>query len=470
MVKYIDVGNSTIGFGFDWKTTSEQDAQKVIKEECTKIGDKYSYIIPQSDNDVLYTTTDETESLSALPAAHIVFDKISDDEDLIFFYKINDKYAWVCCIYQNKIVNGGDLIIDIENISDELSRLAESLGSDDLSDFAFYADINALEAFESHEVNYEVNFDDIVADFKKSSKIKGFGKAHSNKENLFKFGVVSLFVLGLSYYLFGDSISPSQTKPVDNMPKKVDTGKLLKKLPKLENRSDEDFIDKSITKSDDIILREARKQELAWLNDDLNLIFEPDFINELYKKVYSTPTNLAGWRLKKVTFDISSPNAIEFLYTKTSSGTALTLKNATKGKLLTLAPNGKSAIVYEKVDTFKNNTKKVNFEDLANAEHNTIRLMHDLDIQGLDWNMSRLTNEDRLQPIEGLKDSSKEKMRQLKTDSRELIVKGQYLSDLEKLMPIFTQTEKLLVERIVLDINNGVSWSLYGVYHNNFAQ
>lgn len=468
MVKYRSVNNFTIGFGFDWKTTSKQDAQKVIKEECTKSGDKFSYIIPKGDNDVLYTTADDSDSLSAIPAAHIVIEKVSDGEDLLFFYKINEKHAWVCCVYQDEIVNGGDLIIDIERIPEELAKLAESLGSDDLSDFSFYADINALEAFEGQEINYEVDFDEIVSDFKNDFKVKGFGKAYSNRDSLVKIGIASVFTLGVVYYLFGDALWSSHEKPPENIVKKVDTGTLLKSLPKLRDRDGDDFIDKSITKSDDIILREARAQELAWLNKDLNLLSEAEFLGHLYKKIYSTSTYLAGWKLKKVTFDFSSPHALEMLYTKTSSGTALTLKKATEGKPFTLSPNGKSAIVYDKVETHGDNNKKVNFEDLAQDNYNVIQLMHEMDVNGIKWSITSLNDKNRAQPIEGLKDGSKRNSRQLNTDSREIIMQGRYLSDFEKIMPVFTQTDKLVVERIVLDVNNGVSWSLYGVFHNKF--
>jgi hypothetical protein len=470
MVKYRSINDTLLGFGFDWKTANKDVIQKVIKEECTKNGDKYSYIIPQNDTDVLYTTSEDSDSMSTIPAAHIVFETLGkEEEDLIYFYKINEDYAWVCCIYKNQIISGGDLTISIQNLDEELIKLAELLGSDDLNGFSIYADENAITIFENQDVNYQVELSDISEQFKNEVKRKGFNNVFSNKEMLSKIGVISVVALCLMYYLMNDTVT-SVTSSEQNLPRQVNTEKLLRQLPKSEKRDADELLDKSITKSDDVILRDARKQELVWLNDEINLIHEPEFLNEIYNRIIYTHSTISGWKLRKVTYDISAPKNIEYLYAKTSNGTALTLKKSIEGKPFILAPHGQSAIVYESIDTFSTESSKVNFNDLAKLDFSTIELMHSLDISRTQWSMRLLPNEERLQTIEGLKDSSRENERQLRTDSREVILKGKYLSDFEKIVPIFTQTDKFILERIVLDVDRSVSWSLYGVYHNNFAQ
>lgn len=471
MVKYRNVKDTLLGFGFDWKTTNQADAQKVIKDECTKNGDKYSYIIPQNDTDVLYTTSEDNDALTATPASHVVFEMLGkEEEDLIYFYKINDDYAWVCCIYKKQIISGGDLIINIKNLDEELLKLIDVLGSGDLNDFSIYADENAIAIFESQDVNYQVELSDIIEQFKSEIKNKGFTSVFSNKETFIKVGVVAVAALSLMYYLMGDSTTSSNLPTNRSLPQQVNTEQLLRQLPKSEKRAEEDFLNKSITKSDDVVLRDARQQELAWLNDEINLVYEPAFLNELYSRVKTAQSSVSGWKLRKVTYDISAPENVEYLYAKTNNGTALTLKKAIKGKPFILAPNGQSAVVYESISTFSTPELKVDFNDLAKKDFNTIQLMHSLDMAQTQWNMKLIGNEERLQPIEGLKDSKRENEKQLKTDSREIILKGRYLAEFERIVPIFTQTDKFLLERIVLDVDRGVSWSLYGVYHNNFAQ
>lgn len=473
MIKFRSVNEISLGFGFDWKTTSSSEIEKKVKQECGKNGDRFSYYIRQEKSDskvdsFIYTTTDEEDALDAFPAAHLIFDSLGQKEDLIFIYKISDETAWVCCIYKNEIVTGGDLIISVDNAEEEFAKLAEKLGSDDLSDITLYADKDAFDINTGREPDYELNLEDIVESSAALTKKGKFKKASSQKDLIIKAAAVAAMVLAGGYYFYGDElVTASNTNKVEE-PTRVDTKKLLKQLPKMQSRNTDDFIDKSITKSDDVVIREARRQEIEWLNDDLNLISEPMFISYLHDTVFNSRSNLAGWKLTKVTFDFSNPKALELQYAKTSGGTALTLTKALSGKAIAFSPNGDIANTLIALPDLKGNNS-IDFRHAINENHDVIQLMHDLDMSRIGWSMSRLNLTERQEPIKGLKDSSKENERQLKLDSREVIIKGNFLSQLQDIQPVFEKTNKFLLERVVININNKVSWSLYGVYHNNFA-
>jgi hypothetical protein len=473
MIKFRSVNENLLGFGFDWKTTSSSDTEKVIKQECGKSGDKFSYLIPKSDTSsnskvTLYATTDDTNALESIPAAHFVYDALGGEDNLIYVYRINENLAWVCCIYNHEIVTGGDLIISTNDTVEEFKRLASIIGTDDLSGFSIYVDENISDLEIEQEIEFELNLTDVISSTKLSLKKCQFNKVHSNRNNIIKAIVVAVAVAGSAYYLFGDELIPS-TKSSVAQPKRIDTKKLLKKLPQMQSRSTGDFIDKSITKSDDIIVREARKQELEWLNDDLKMIDEQKFIDYLYTTVYGMKSTLAGWKLSKVTFDISSSNSIEFQYIKTNQGTALTLRDELKKSTVIFSPNGNVANTFKILDNMSE-AGKVSFTKSSQEEHDTIRLMHDLDMSGVTWSMNTPSETDRQETIKGLKNTDKENKRQLKLDAREVILKGSSLSQFEATKSIFEKTNKFLLERVVININNNVSWSMYGVYYNNFAK
>jgi hypothetical protein len=473
MIKLRNLDGLVLGFGFDWKTVSSSQAEKTIKEECKKNGDKFSYSIAKASDDdsnvTIYTTIDELYEPKTVPAAHLLYNALIDKDDFIYIYPINDDQAWVCCVSQNEIVSNGDLIVSITNIKDELAKLSKALGTEDLGGFLFYID-SKLESIDSgYDADFYLDFSEVVNSTDLVIKKLTFAKVHSQKDNLIKAALVLAFAVGGGYYLFGDELTQSTASLIEQ-PKKVDTDKLLKKLPQMKSRDAGDFIDKSITKSDDVVIQEARRQELEWLNDDLSLLNEATFIEYLHDTLYKEPARVAGWRLAKVTFDVSFPTALEYQYIKTRQGTALTLKEEYVGTSIVFSPNGSVANIFKPIDQNFFTRNNVKFQDLVKKEHNVINLMHDLDINSLNWSMSKLNLTDRQEPIEGLRDSSKENERQLKTDSREIIVKGKFLSEILQAKKVFSSTDKFLLERVVVNIGSDISWTMYGVYHNNFLK
>lgn len=469
MIKFREINGVKLGFGFDWKTAQTDNAAKTIKEECTKSGDKYSFETQhlKESGVSLYATTDDDRALKSHPAANLIYNSFGAKEDVIYFCKIPNDQLWVCCLYQGEIVSGGDIVMSSEELEKEFENFLENLGISNLDDFSIYADNSALDVEVGIDIEFKLDLSEIVNDLSGFAQKSRFKKVHSLKDAYIKGAIVLAAVAGIAWYMAPESInSPSnvKTQPV----KKVSIDKLVKELPKNQKRHKGEVVESSIMKSDDSILREAREQEINWLNRDLSLYDEASFLDQLHAELSQTPYSIAGWKLSKVVFDISNPSILEYVYSKSFGGTALTIKKELKGQPIIYSPDGKIAKTLMPVGSITE-ADSVDFRNVSKQEHNSIQLMHDLDVRGMKWSISPHSLEERPQVIEGLKNVSREKERQLKLDAKDLIVKGKYLAGIKSLSEVFKNTDKFLIERIVVNIDSTVNWSVYGVYYNDFA-